>query len=151
MLGSFCSKVLYLPPFGRAYALPMSSSVTGIKHVWKFSTRSRSSWSQIAGRALKSCWLHRAFGLLPSWNQQALAQVCSRGASLVFAHSSHCLPWFCWVLRALATRSWLWEHLWGHTQCSPNEPFARRWHTSLPNTLEVTLLYCFDALRVSST
>lgn len=77
MLGSVCRKVLYLPPFDRAYSLPMSSSVTGIKHVWKFSPRGRISWSQIACRALKSCWLVRAFGPLPSWNQRALAQVCT--------------------------------------------------------------------------
>ena len=143
--------MLYLPPFDGAYALPMSSSVTGIKHVWKFSTRGRFSWSQIACCALRSCWLDCPFGPLPSWNQRALAQVCSRGASLVFAHSSRCLSSFCWVLRALSARSWLWQCLQGHTQHSQNSPFARRWHTSLPNTYEVTPWYCLDDLRVSST
>lgn len=148
MLGSACSEVFYSPAFSRAYALPTSSSVTGIRSVWKFSTRGRFSWSQTACCALQSCRLAQAFGPLPYWNQRALAQVWRHETSLVFAHSSHCLSWFCWVLSSQElTLGMLME-----PNAAPS-PKYKKWHHCIASALSGFLALTSDStniLRISS-
>lgn len=53
---NLCREVLYPPPLGQAYTLPMSSSVSGWKHVWKFRFSAPKQPALLAGAA---------FGLLP--------------------------------------------------------------------------------------